>query len=183
MKNVKLILSVFALLLMLSCGGEEEVVTPEKKVITTVVLELTNFATEVASFTYRDLDGVGGNDPVVTPVELPINSLSFGQLTFLNEAVNPPININEEIDADKEGHQLFYIRNGVDLIVAYADGDGNNDPIGLSIVMRSGSAGSGNLIISLFSGVDKLAEGVREGNAANAGGQTDIQVTFPVTIE
>ena len=63
------------------------------------------------------------------------------------------------------------------------DSDGDGNPLGVKTTFECLSSGSGTLTIILRHEPDKKAQGVREGNPANAGGETDIQVTFSFEIK
>ena len=67
--------------------------------------------------------------------------------------------------------------------VSYADSDANGNPIGLlSIFNSSSSEEEGFLIVTLRHQPDKFASGVSDGNIENAGGETDIEITFDLVI-
>jgi len=74
------------------------------------------------------------------------------------------------------------------------DADGN--PVGLSSTLTTGAAGSGTLTVTLrhepmksATGVTlrhepmKSATGVADGDITNAGGETDIEIVFPVDVQ
>ena len=64
-----------------------------------------------------------------------------------------------------------------------ADFDGDGNPVGLANILTTGSAGSGNLTVTLKHEPDKSASGVSDGDMTNAGGETDISVTWVITVE
>jgi hypothetical protein len=45
------------------------------------------------------------------------------------------------------------------------------------------NAVSGNLTVILRHDLNKSAEGVAAGNIANAGGDTDVEIVFPITVQ
>ena len=65
----------------------------------------------------------------------------------------------------------------------YTDADDNGNPIGILTTLTTGEVGSGNLRIVLRYGPNKNADGVFSGDITNAGGETDIEVVFPITIQ
>ena len=65
----------------------------------------------------------------------------------------------------------------------YMDMDGNGNPIGLTTTVTTASAGSGAITITLRHEPDKTAAGVAGGDISNAGGETDIEVTFQVNVQ
>ena len=66
---------------------------------------------------------------------------------------------------------------------AYADQDNNGNPIGLSFELTTGDAGNESYTITLRHEPDKTASGVSGGDITNAGGETDIEVVFDITVE
>jgi hypothetical protein len=50
-------------------------------------------------------------------------------------------------------------------------------------MVSTGSPGAGTLRIILRHELNKSAAGVADGNPANAGGDTDLDITFAVTIQ
>jgi hypothetical protein len=67
--------------------------------------------------------------------------------------------------------------------VAYGDVDGNGKPLGLQTTVVTGDVSTGTLTITLRHEPDKSAAGVSGGDLTNAGGETDIEVTFDVTVQ
>jgi hypothetical protein len=66
---------------------------------------------------------------------------------------------------------------------AYDDMDGSGNPIGVANTYLTGDAGSGTFTVTLRHEPNKTAAGVADGDITNAGGETDIEVEFPVTIQ
>ena len=186
MKNLKNISLALLGLLVISCNDDDTVappVTNEEELITTVKVTLTNGSNSIV-LQSKDLDGDGPNAPVVTVVgNLLANTTYTGSVEFLNESVNPADNITAEILAEDEDHQIFYqLTSGLGAI-SYTDADSNSQPVGLAITYQTNAVGSGNLVVTLRHLPNKSANGVASGNIANAGGSTDAEVTFPVTIQ
>ncbi len=82
-----------------------------------------------------------------------------------------------------EDHQFFFTSSTSTIKVVYSDQDGNGKPIGLSTSLTTTAAGSGILTITLRHEADKSASGVSDGEIANAGGETDIEVSFPTDVQ
>jgi hypothetical protein len=102
---------------------------------------------------------------------------------MLNETVTPPENITEEVEEEGEEHQFFFQVSTAELDITYDDQDANGLPIGIDTNAITAGAGTGSLIITLRHEPNKTADGVSDGQIANAGGETDIEVTFEVVIE
>ena len=81
-------------------------------------------------------------------------------------------------------HQFFFVvSSGLGLQINYDDTDANSYPIGLKNTAVAGAAGAGTLEVVLRHEPNKSATGVSDGDITNAGGDTDIEVTFDVTIQ
>ncbi len=178
-----LLLSFFALLSLPACNDDEGPEDPEE-VITTLNYSLFTTSGQVVTLSFSDLDGDGGNDPVISGGTLMANTTYIGTADFLNESVTPVEIVTEEIEEEDDEHQLFFIpSSSLNATVTYSDMDDDGNPIGLSSTLVTGEASDGQLTIILRHQPDKAAEGVAAGNIENAGGETDIEVTFDVTIQ
>ncbi len=184
MKQFFLFLTVILVLLMTSCKDDPDIINGEE-VITTLNYTLTpdDGGTDVV-LSFRDLDGDGGNDPVVTSGTLSANQTYTGSITLLNESVTPAENITEEIEEEDEDHQFFFQSSLSNVTVAYTDQDSDGNPIGLSSTLTTGAASAaGTLTIILRHEPIKTASGVANGEIANAGGETDIEVAFTIDVQ
>lgn len=169
-----------------SCKKDDPIIPNEEELITTVELTLTPTGSGPdVVFNFQDLDGDGGNSPIIDePASIMANHDYSASIRFLNEAENPVENITEEVDEEGDEHQIFYqFGAGLNATSAYTDADANGNPIGLSTELATGDASTGTMTITLRHEPDKLATGVSNGDITNAGGETDIEVTFDVTIQ
>lgn len=182
--------TAFAAASLVACKKDKEEnsgpATPpnEEELITTLLLTFTD--TENAANTYElrftDVDGDGGADPVLTGDTLPAGRAYNLALRVLDESGSTPDEVTEEIENEAAEHQFFFQPSGIDLQVTYADVDANGRPVGLLNTAVTGASGSGTLTVTLRHELDKAAPGVADGDITNAGGETDIQVAFPVII-
>ena len=185
--RLSLIIGISISTLFSSCD-KDPVVPNEEELITTLIYTLTPLSTgEKVTLTFKDIDGDGGNAPVITYTgELKTGTTYNGALSLLNEAENPAENITEEIEEEDEDHQLvFAVSGGADgkLLISYDDKDANNQPVGLKTKVTTTGSGTGKLKITLRHLPDKSASGVSSGDITNAGGETDIEVNFDVVIK
>lgn len=189
MKKINLLLAIgaFSLLSITSCKKDEPndpIIPNEEEVITTMNFTLTpNGGGTPVILTFQDLDGDGGNAPIITGGTLDANTTYNGALALLNELENPAGNITEEVQEEAEEHQFFFQTSMSELNIAYDDMDANGHPIGLSTIVRAQGANSGTITIVLRHEPQKDAAGVIAGDITNAGGETDIEVTFNVDIQ
>ena len=170
----------------LSCTKDPAPVN-EEELITTLTFTLTSDQGESVVFNFSDKDGDGGQSPQIG-VSGPLKKgrTYKGTLVLLNESVNPAKDITAEILAEAKEHQFFFEPSAAikpSVSIKYDDSDGEGNPLGVKTTFECLSSGSGTLTIILRHEPDKKAQGVREGNPANAGGETDIQVTFSFEIK
>ncbi|MFN4079504.1 MAG: type 1 periplasmic binding fold superfamily protein [Saprospiraceae bacterium] len=156
-----------------SCKKDKDT---EQENITTVIVELTSSSFN-GTFTWEDLDGPGGNAPVITPMMLPANGVFDAKISILDRSKSPEEDITKEVKAEDDAHLLTFSVNGANLTVAYADTDSKGKPLGLSTRWSTGGPSSGTLIIRLYH------EPTNKDNLNNPGGDIDIEVSFPVTIQ
>ncbi len=186
-KNILWALPLFSILFFTSCEKEDPFVPNEEELITTLIYTLTPVGGGTAvEFRFQDLDGEGGNAPIVTNGILAANTNYTGVLTLLNEAVSPAENISDEVAAEAEEHQFFFSVTNftiVDGTITYADVDANGYPIGLLTTFSTGTEPNMVLTIVLRHEPDKAGLGVSDGGINNAGGETDIEVTFDVVVQ
>lgn len=184
METIKLFsILMLGLLVFISCEKDDPEIPNEEELITTVTYTLTPASGGSAvQLVYKDLDGDGGSAPVITTGILQSGTTYSGTLELLNETETPAGNLTEEIEEEGDEHQFFF-SSTTNITVAYNDGDANGKPVGLETLLTTGDAGMGKLKIVLRHQPDKNASGVSEGNISNAGGETDIEIEFDVTIQ
>ncbi len=189
MKTLKFLSFLFiSTLILTSCSGDDDSSEPinEEEVITTLTATLVPTTGETVILEFRDLDGDGPNAPEITVSSALAADMTYtGSLSLLNETETPAENINEEIEEEAEAHQFFYqVASSLNISnLTYQDQDGNGNPIGLDFSFETGAASTGDMTIILRHEPNKDAQGVSDGNIANAGGETDISVPFSLTIE
>ncbi|WP_073087420.1 type 1 periplasmic binding fold superfamily protein [Winogradskyella jejuensis] len=185
MKTFKLLAIPFlCLALFTSCSDDDNpTLVNEEEVITTMTIELTPTAGgNTVTLQTRDLDGDGPNPPVITNGTLMANTTYNGSIELLDETdLNNVEDITEEVEEEDDEHQFFFT-TGLGT-VAYADMDGNGNPVGLSFTFTTGAAASGDFTVTLRHEPVKDAAGVSSGDITNAGGETDIIATFNVTVQ
>jgi len=165
---------------MVSCSKDDPDDVNEEELITTISYELNDInSSESIQLLFKDDDGDGGEDPIITAGLLKSNTTYSGELSLSNASEG----ITSEISEEAEDHQFFFQSTLADLMVSYSDMDSNGRPIGLRTQLTTGEAGIGQLTITLRHEPNKSASGVEEGDISQAGGSTDIEVTFDVIVE
>ncbi len=187
MKNrFKYLLAVplIAVVSLTSCEKDDPDIPNEEELITTLIYTLTPDGGGTAiEFRFTDLDGDGGDAPIISNGTLAANTTYSGAVTLLNEAETPAENITEEVEEEDEEHQLFFTIISANATVAYADADADGNPVGLATTVTTTGASTGTLTITLRHEPNKDGANVSSGDITNAGGETDIEVTFDVTVQ
>ena len=176
--------------LYFSCSDDDDNNIPEpvneEEVITTMTVTLTaNDGSADVVLQTQDLDGDGGEEPVVT-VSGPISNMTSysGSIQWLNEMEDEPEDITLEILEEDDEHQVFFsIGEGLPIQVIYADEDGNGNPVGVYFILaptEAGVTGSGPLTVTLVHQPVKPNDGTY---SEEIGGSIDIQTTFDLVVE
>ena len=163
--------------LYFSCNDDDDTPEPinEEEVITTMNV----YVDGALAMSSTDSDGDGPLAPVVTDGMLAANTTYSVRLEFLNELEDPAEDITEEIEEENLEHQVFYSAGGdLNVGVEYANFDTDGNPLGTLFTLTTNEAGSGTITITLIHEPMKPNDGL-----ATAGGSTDIEVTFNVSVE
>ncbi|WP_375242325.1 type 1 periplasmic binding fold superfamily protein [Lacinutrix sp.] len=185
MKNFKLItLALITLLFTNACSNDDDATPPpvnEEEIITTITVTLTpNGGGTAITLKTQDLDGDGPNLPVTTVSgDLAANTTYNGRIELLNETEDPAEDITEEVEEESNEHQFFYtVSSSLNLTTAYTNFDDNGNPLGTAFTITSGAASTGVLTFTLRHELIKPNTGL-----SDAGGETDIETSFNVTIQ
>ena len=186
MKLSKYTWLLLASFFVFSCDPDDPDPINEEEVITRVTYTLTPVGGgSTVSLVFSDPDGDGGTAPVITGGSLALGKTYTGVITLLNEAANPDEDITTEVQEEGEDHQFFFsVSTGLTdaFELAYTDADAKGNPIGLKTELTTVKAGTGTLRLTLRHLPNKTASGVKNGDITNAGGETDVEVDFPVTV-
>ena len=186
MKINKFLSMLLLLLITVTACSKDDDPLPEavneEEVITTMEITLTSGGSVITLQT-QDLDGDGPNAPVLTVSgNLAAGTTYDGVIRFLNELESPSspeYNITAEVEEEDLDHQVFFtVGSGLDVTTEYSNNDSAGNPLGTQFKLTAGSASSGNLTFTLVHEPTKPNTGL-----ASAGGSTDIDATFSITIE
>ena len=182
--NLSIMCTVVTMLFITSCDRKDPTIPNEEELITTLNFTLTpeGGGTSVV-LSFKDLDGDGGNNPVITSGTLDTNTTYAGLIQLLNELEDPTEDISEEVEEEAKEHQFFFQTTVDGLTITYGDKDADGKPIGLVTTVTTAAAGSGTIKVVLKHEPDKSAAGVSSGEITNAGGETDLEVTFTVDVQ
>ena len=170
---------IFSLLILFSFSCEKDTEgypEDESELITTVSITFTPASGTAKSFKWTDKDGAGGIAPVIESIVLAANTSYTISTSFLDESKSPAYNVTEEILEDGYEHLVCYTSSGSAPAVQITDLDKKKDPLGLAGTLKTTTAGNGSLQIILKHIPDKKS------TTPCSTGETDIEVTFPVTI-
>lgn len=184
MKKLHVLTILFLAVLTFTACEKDPKDPEEQEVITTLRYTLTpDSAGTPVVLSFEDLDGDDGNEPIIMGGTLAANQTYSGTFEILNESLSPAENVKEEIEEGDEDHQFFFQSTVDGLSVAYTDQDAEDNPVGLTTTLTTGSVGSGTLTITLRHEPNKTASGVADGDITNAGGETDIEVQFDIDVQ
>ena len=165
--------------LYFSCSDDDDNSIPEPINEEEVITTLNVYVNEILAMSSTDADADGPLDPVVTDGVLAASTTYDVRLEFLNELEEEPEDITEEIEEEDLEHQVFYSVGGdLNVGVEYANFDSDGNPLGTQVTLTTNEAGSGTITITLIHEPMKPNDGLD-----SAGGSTDIEVTFNVTVE
>ena len=177
-------ISLLCISIALSSCEKDPQIPNEEELITTVTYTLMPVnGGETVFFSFRDLDGDGGQSPVVITGRPKAHTVYNAVVGLYNESVSPVDTITNEVLEEALEHQFFYTFSDLNTSYIYTDLDSENHPIGITTRVTTGEPGDGLLTIILRHLPDKSGTGVSQGDISNAGGETDIEVSFAVIIE
>ncbi len=195
-KFFKFSIIALAALTFVACEDDDDddpppTVVNEEEVITDMTLTFVDPDTQTStSFTFSDPDGEGGNAPTIDDIVLNANTAYQVSIEVL-DASNPNDveDITEEIEEEDDEHQFFFItgngaENSVTITYDPNDVDDDGNPIGLSSnwMVTQATTGGETIRVVLRHEPNKDGAGVSDGDIANAGGESDIDVTFNFTV-
>lgn len=150
----------------------------EEELITRLAITLTANGQSV-TYEANDPDGDG------TGLQIDPMTLQSGTVYTGNIAVFDDVNdedVGAEIAEEDDEHQFFFVPGGsaaARLTVVATDQDENGLPVGLSFQVAVADGGSGSATIQVI--LSHFDDAPKDG--VNRSDETDIDVTFPVTIQ
>jgi hypothetical protein len=192
------LLLAFAAFGVVSCDDDEDVIAPEndEETITNVTLTFSpQGGGDDVVVNWIDADGEGGNNP--TPpgqITLAPNTTYDLSIDFRNELADDEDekNITAEIIEEDDEHMIFFgftnnlftdpegdgnINSRSDA-VNYKDQDDNGQPLGLKTEWETGNAASGTFRVLLMH-----QPGEKSATSTADDGESDVDITFPISIQ
>lgn len=149
----------------------------EEELITTMVLTFNDGSGAPKSFTFEDLDGVGGSAPTIETIQLSASKTYTLSIEFFDKSeAGHTHNITEEVSEESAAHLVCFEALGNAPVPSIQDTDANGKPLGLQSQVVTGTSGTGKLTVSLKHEPDKSSA------SPCTSGETDVEATFDVTI-
>lgn len=161
-------------LLVTGCKKDEET---EQENITTIILHLTGPGYD-RMFAWEDLDGDGGNAPLIAEIEMPpLTGNITCEVLVYDKSKSPVANITEEILEESDVHLFTFTIDGADFTISDSDQDSNGAPFRQKTTWQTDQPSTGTLNVRLYH------EPSDKTSTTNPGGEVDFDVTFPVKIQ
>jgi len=180
MKQI-LLFTLFASIALGFIGCEKH---NEGEQINTIEFTVTDSIGRAKIYTWKDLDGAGGNNPTVDSIWLDSGKY-IASIKFLNIQNGVSTDITEEIKSEGHEHLICYVVNSFTMMpqsgltIEPTDTDKNGVVLGLQSTWNSSKTDIGSIQISLKH--QPASEiGTKTGDCGL--GETDVQVSFPYRI-
>lgn len=178
-KNI--LMAMMAMAIMAGCKKDEPAPVEDNENLTTVKLKFTESGT-TSTFTFKDLDGAGGNAPTIEKISLKPNKTYTMAVEVLDESKTPAGNIGEEIFAERDEHIFQYTATPATILtVTTTDKDTRGFPVGFTSSVTTTAAGSGKLKVVLFH--QPPVNGMATKNGTFTVGSVDFEGTFDVEVK
>lgn len=168
---------------LLSAGSCKKVATPnnetEHAAINGVELIFKQGNNVVGNFIAEDPDGDGGNPPTrIDRILLNSGQAYTVQVVIKNISNGVVKDITPTIQQQGREHEFFYLPTGLTLNITRTDKDSNGFPLGIYSNWSAAAAGIGTITVKLMH--KPLIKGPNDDPSK---GHSDLQVTFPVTVQ
>lgn len=166
-----------------ACDKDDDEDEPnDEEVITTVRMIYTiPGTTGVTTATWEDLDGPGGNNPVIDTIKLATNKTYNAAVLVLDRTKTPVDTISYEILEEDDEHRFYYeIFAGSNINVSNLNKDKNGVTLGVTSTWTTLGAATGSARITLRhydEGGKAESDPVNSSKSA-----TDIECVFPTRI-
>lgn len=165
-------------LILAGCKKKNNEEENEEELITTVRVKLTASGSATQTFTWKDIDGPGGNAPQISNITLSPGISYACELEFLDESKTPAENITDEVEAEGTDHQVYYEVATAALTINGLNTDAGGLPLGITSNWIAATSSGGTVKITL-----KHKPGVKAAGDLVSKGETDVEVSFPVVIQ
>ncbi|MBX3255292.1 MAG: hypothetical protein KF862_14220 [Chitinophagaceae bacterium] len=155
----------------------------DNEIITTVELHFTEQGTG-SSLTYKweDLDGDGGNAPVISEIVLAPEKVYDVQIVLLDKTKTPVEDITEEVEEEAADHRFYFIPSGEsNITIDDLNNDSDGIPLGITSRWTTAAAANGsvNIVLRHYPDGGKAANDL----VSSSKSSTDADVTFSTKIQ
>jgi len=178
MKYMKISVCVLLAGLMITGCKKDKGDENEEELITTVKVTLTAQGGTPQTFTWKDVDGPGGQAPQISEIILAPNKTYACQLEFLDESKTPAEDITAEVVAEADEHEVYYEPTGVNVSVSNLNKDSKNLPLGTTSTWTTTGGSNGSVKITL-----KHKPGIKAAGDPVTKGESDIEVSFTTKVQ
>jgi hypothetical protein len=181
-KNLKSILvAMTAVAMMTACKKDEPNPVEDNENLTTVRLKLTEGGT-TSTFTFKDLDGDGGNAPTIDKISLKPDKTYTMAVEILDESKTPVGNITTDIFDERDEHIFQYVPTPASILaITTTDKDTRGLPVGLTSSVKTMAAGTGKLKVVLHHQPPVNGKIIKDGSFTI--GSIDFDGTFDVEVK
>ncbi|WP_296700041.1 hypothetical protein [Algoriphagus sp.] len=193
-KNFYVLSAILFAMTLVSCESEDPVMENDEEVITDVTLRFTELDNSGATigdpfeFVASDPQGIELGSPTIETVNLTKGKSYRMEILLYNSIADE--DITEEVQEESDEHQFYFLGSAFigSPVLTYTYDDPSGELIGLRgnvVVSQSTGLNNANMRIILRHDLDKSFPGADNPNFQNfvaAGGETDLDITFPLVL-
>jgi hypothetical protein len=179
--SLKFLMIMVALTIIMSCKKDEPAPVEDNENLTTLKLKFTESGT-TTTFTFKDLDGAGGNAPTIDKIALKPNKTYTMVMEILDESKTPASIISDAIYEERDQHIFEYVATPASIMsITTTDKDTRGLPLGLTASVKTTAAGTGKLQVVLHHQPPVNGTIVKDGTFKI--GSVDFDGTFEVEVK
>ena len=194
LKNFYILTAILFSMALFSCESDDPVLENDEEVITDVTLRFTELDNSGAAvgdpfeFLASDPQGIELGNPIIETVNLTKGKTYRLEIFLYNSIADE--DITEEVQEESDEHQFYFLGSAFlgSPILTYTYNDLNGEALGLNgevVVAENPGVNNANMRVVLRHDLDKNFPGADNPNFQNfvaAGGETDLDITFPLVI-
>lgn len=141
---------MIAMAMITGCKKDEPSPVEDNENLTTMKLKFTESGT-TSTFTFKDLDGAGGNAPTIDKISLKPNKTYALAVEILDETKKPVVTVSNAIFEERDQHLFEYIPTPATILsITTTDKDTRGLPVGLMASVKTTTTGMGKLQVVLY---------------------------------
>ncbi len=176
-----ILMAMMAMAMMAGCKKDEPAPVEDNENLTTVKLKFTESGI-TSTFTFKDLDGAGGNAPTIDKISLKPNKTYTMVVEILDESKTPASIISDAIYDERDQHLFEYVPTPASILtVSTTDKDTRGLPVGLTASVKTVATGTGKLQVVLHHQPPVNGKIVKDGTFKI--GSVDFDGAFEVEVK